>query len=882
MVQGGLAKMAIVCLCAVSGLLAAAVPAGAAMFFGATISGETYGQTGNAPKNLEAWELFERHAGKRVAILNQGHVWATFDKAEMDATHARGAIPLVTMGLGPSMTLDDVVNGSQDAAIKKWAQEAKAWGHPFLFAPWWEMNGGWYAWGRSPDFIVAWRRFHDLVVGQGATNVTWTWVVNSIWADPESDPRPYYPGDAYVDWTGLDSYNWGRNPAQPDKWLTPEQTVTPTLKLIREAAPTKPVAIVENASSEYGGNKTDYVREMLTSYLPHHPEIGAYLWFNWPFPKGDQRADWPIETSAPAQQQFRKSIQSSVFVPGPVSLPSLTKVMQPAAGAADPPQAADLSSAAEMAAGPDVAVAPDGTATVVWSARSGGESVVFARRIASDGTAGATRQLSASAAGTLVPQDALAPQVAVAPDGTAVVAWMRHDGSNFRIQARRITPGGTPEEATRTLSGANQDAAAPQVDVAPDGEATVVWKRFDGFHYLVQVRRIAPDGTSEGISQRLSESGRDAVEPQVAVADDGTATVVWSRFDGSDSIVQERRVEPDGTLEETTANLSAGGESAIQPRVEVDAEGVATVVWDRFDGADWIVQSRRVGAAGVPEGSAQNLSSSGRSAAEPELAIDSDGAATVVWDRFDGSSFVVQARRLNPSGTPVGVAVQLSAGGRDAADPQPALGPDGTATVLWSRFDGSNWIVQRRDLSSTGSLGGTQSLSLPGRSAGDPALAWGDDGTLVMTWKRFAGSGDVVQVGTVLKPPPPPPPPSPPPPQPKTGTAPGAQPGGDLGVVDNSFRIANIRLDRRRGTATLAVVVPGPGGLILDGAVFQRRQVAGAGRFTLRVVPKAAKRRLLRRSGSARLKVTVTFAPAGGEPRSRTLSLRLRKAPLPG
>src|SRR5215218_5451718 len=429
MVQGGLAKSAIVCLCALALIAStlAAAPAGAAMYFGATISAETYGKTGNAPRSLESWDLFERHAGRKVAILNQGQKWATFDQLEVDATAARGAIPLVTMG-----------PGEQDAAIKKWAQEAKAFGHPFLFAPWWEMNGGWYAWGRSPDFIAAWRRFHDLVVGQGATNVTWTWVVNSIWYDPASNPSPYYPGDAYVDWTGLDTYNWGRNPAQPDKWINPEQTITPTLDIIREVAPTKPLAIVETASSEYGGNKTDWTREMLTTYLPHHPEIGAFLWFNWNFEKGDKRADWPIESSAPAQQEFRKGIQSSLFVPGPVSLPALTKVPPPSGGSADPAQAADLAPAAEMAAGPDVDVGDNGTATVVWSARSAGEFGVFARQIEADGSRRAAQLLSAPGG------DALAPRVAMAPDGTAVVVWIGWDGASFRVQERRIAAGGVP------------------------------------------------------------------------------------------------------------------------------------------------------------------------------------------------------------------------------------------------------------------------------------------------------------------------------------------------------------------------------------------------------------------------------------------------------
>lgn len=881
MVQGGLAKAAVVCLCALAAILLAAAPAASgSMYFGATISGESYGQTGNAPRNVEAWDLFERHAGRKVAILNQGQKFATWDELEVEATHARGAIPLITMGLGEGVTIESVAKGAQDAAIKKWAQEAKAWGHPFFFAPWWEMNGGWYAWGRQPMFKQAWQRFHDLVAGQGASNVTWTWVANSIWYDPESNPAPYYPGDAYVDWTALDSYNWGRNPAQPDKWLTPEQTIGPTLKIIRETAPTKPVMIAENASSEYGGNKTDYIREMLTTYLPHHPEIGAYLWFNWNFPKGEKRADWPIESSAPAQQEFRKAIQSSLFVPGPVSLPNLTKVQPPVPAAADGPAAANLSTAAEMAGGPDLDVGADGTATAVWSAKSGGEFRVFARRIEADGARGVVQQLSAPGG------DALAPQVAVAPDGTAVVAWARWDGANFRIQERRLTPGGAPEEATRTLSGSGQDAADLQVGVGPDGTATVVWRRFDGFHPLVQMRRIAPDGTSEEAVQRLSEAGQDAVEPDVAVGPDGTATVVWTRFDGSNMVVQERRVEPAGALG-ATAGLSAAGQNAIEPQVELGPGGEATVVWTRFDGANWVIQGRRFSAAGVGEGAVLDLSAAGRSAAEPQLAIDPDGLATVAWDRYDGTNFVVQARRIAADGALLGAAANLSASGRDAADPQVAAAPAGGATVLWSRYDGTNWVVQRRDLGADGGLGATAALSAAGRGAGDAAAAWGADGTLAMVWRRFAGAGDVVQANTVPKPEVPPPTPDPEGEEEGSGGGAGAGAGAGTGSgggadtvapVDNSFTLGKARLNRRRGTATLMVEVPGPGLVAVDGAVPQQQRAEGPGRVALRILPKPAARRALNQRGSVRLKLTVTFVPRGGEPSSRAVSLRLKKA----
>jgi len=732
-------------LCALVLLLACGSTAGASTYFGATMSGEVYGQTGNAPRNTQAWDTFERHAGRKVAIVNASQAWTTFNKYEMDTSYGRGAIPLVNMGIG-STNLESIAKGGQDAAIKKWAQEAKAWGHPFLFAPWREMNGAWYAWGRSSWFVPAWRRFHDLVVEQGATNVTWTWVVNSIWSDPASDPTPYYPGDAYVDWTAMDSYNWGRMPAQPDRWKNPDQVISPTLKILRTVAPTKPVAIVEDASTEYGGNKTDWIREMLTTYLPHHPEIKAYLWFNWNFKKNEKREDWPIESSAPAQQQFRKAIQSSVFVSAPVSLPWLTKVVPPKAGTGDAAQAADISPAAETTTGPDLAVSGAGTTTVVWSARSGsGAFTVFARQITASGTRGPIRQLSASG------QDALAPQVAVASSGAATVAWVRSNGTNFQVQARRILAGGTPEESTKTLSGSGQDAAAPQIAVSPGGAATVVWKRFDGANYLVQERRIAADGTLEASARTLSEAGRDAVEPQVAVDGNGKATVVWTRFDGADSIVQMRRVGSEGTPAASATSLSAAGESAVQPRVAVNSVGAVTIAWARFDGVNWIVQARRLTTSGALSGSVQSLSATGGNAAEPQVAVAGDGTSTIAWSRFDGTSFVIQARRITAAGA-LGSTVTLSATGRDAADPQLALGSGGKAAVLWTRFDGSNWIVQRRDFAATGTLGTTENLSSAGRRASDPIVGWGGDGTLAMGWRRFNGAGDVIQAKTTSAP----------------------------------------------------------------------------------------------------------------------------------
>jgi hypothetical protein len=63
----------------------------------------------------------------------------------------------------------------------------------------------------------------------------------------------------------------------------------------------------------------------------------------------------------------------------------------------------------------------------------------------------------------------------------------------------------------------------------------------------------------------------------------------------------------------------------------------------------------------------------------------------------------------------------------------------------------------------------------------------------------------------------------------------------------------------------------------LAGAEPRHSYAAGAGTVSLRIVPRPAKRRQLRRNGSLRLRVTVTFAPDGGTASSHSLTVRLRQ-----
>jgi Glycosyl hydrolase family 26/HYDIN/CFA65/VesB-like, Ig-like domain len=762
--------------CFLVGLASTQTPLGggtaaAAIYWGATMKGEVYGLEGEAPKNPAVWERFEHDAGKKLTLVNTGQSWGQFDTATMQQVIDGGAIPLVTMGLTSGVTMQEVAEGKQDTQIRAWAKAAKAFGYPFMFRPWREMNGAWYSWGRDPHYVDAWRHFHDVVVEEGATNVTWAWIVNTIWSDTGSDPRPYYPGDQYVDWVGMDAYNWGRNPIQPDIWLSPEQAIDPTLQVLEAVAPTKPVALTEVASSEYGGNKASWIRDFLGSYLPNHPNIKSMFWFNWNILEEGQRYDWPIESSASAEQAFRDGIQSSEYLSQRPPLTALAKVPMPFwAGPATPigagpgptllgdgiwRPAAEIGAGGGDERGGEVAVAPDGTVTAVWEHYDGSHFVVQERRIGAGGfPLGPVHQLS-SAGGS-----AFDARVAVDPNGTATVVWKRYNGTSFVIQERRVDAGGTPEPSVHDLSLAGQFAGQPEVAARPDGGAVVVWERhmtatgsFFGFNFSRDVARIQstivhPNGTVAACCFDLTNADfdRNGFEPHVAVAPDSTAIVVWDRHNGSEQIVQARQLALSGSPAATTYDLSASGGNAIEPDVAISPDGKAAVTWTRFDGSSWVVQARRLALSGAPSGSALDISEPGGPALQPHVAALPGGSASIVWKQLGSSTYAVKQRRLDQSGA-LGATNLLSTAGVDAHEPEVAAGTDGSQTAVWALDDGSGEVVQARRIGPDGTPAAEiVDLSDIGADAGAPSVAAGGTSSAAVSWRRFDGIHDHVQL----------------------------------------------------------------------------------------------------------------------------------------
>jgi tripartite motif-containing protein 71 len=104
---------------------------------------------------------------------------------------------------------------------------------------------------------------------------------------------------------------------------------------------------------------------------------------------------------------------------------------------------------------------------------------------------------------------------------------------------------------------------------------------------------------------------------------------------------------------------------------------------------------------------------------------------------------------------------------------------------------------------------------------------------------------------------------------------------GSSPCVRNLIGFGPLERDRRRGTARLAMRIPGPGRLVLEGGqikrVNARPETAGMARLPIR--PRRGLRRTLNREVKARVLLSVAFTPTHGGPNTTLKPIELRKLP---
>lgn len=255
--------------------------------------------------------------------------------------------------------LPEIASGLWDDYIVKWSKRLIAWresygerGKPDILLRFGhEFNGNWYSYSGAPAvYVQAWRHVHKLFEIQGVNDyIEWVWCANNLNIDSVNDITRYYPGDAYVDWTSIDGYNWGSNFGWTS-WESFAEVYADPYHTLVSNYPEKPILIAEYGSAEpsdlpnplWGQNgdnsdshedKDDWVRDMLIVLEKSFPAIRAISLFNI-----NKELGWSITGEGnTGLAGMNRGLASDYFVSEYIAAPGKRKATQKEQGESSEP-----------------------------------------------------------------------------------------------------------------------------------------------------------------------------------------------------------------------------------------------------------------------------------------------------------------------------------------------------------------------------------------------------------------------------------------------------------------------------------------------------------------------------------------------------------------
>ena len=277
---------------------------------------------------------FERETGVQLDLVDVYLDWRTPFANVSHAVHhiaGHGAVPVLTWEAqtittteildgsrllplrdGTRMTLDEYLGDFAAGACRA----ARDTGQPILLRILHEMNGGWFAWGigyrdasgNQPNtehtYRQAWAKIHDAFDNRCGDRIQFVWAVNHFSEGPGTSIAGTYPGDAYVDYVGIDGYNWGARASWG--WQGFDTIFRQAYCAVTLVSP-KPVLIAETASTEAGGSKADWIRALFGK-LEEYDRIRGVVYFNDAKHEAEIAGgmDWPITSSPQALEAYSR------------------------------------------------------------------------------------------------------------------------------------------------------------------------------------------------------------------------------------------------------------------------------------------------------------------------------------------------------------------------------------------------------------------------------------------------------------------------------------------------------------------------------------------------------------------------------------------------
>ena len=254
--------------------------------------------------------------------------------------------------------------------------------------------------------------------------------------------------------------------------------------------------------------------------------------------------------------------------------------------------------------------------------------------------------------------------------------------ATFTTTGSTVTVGTTTQTSGSTIN--NFIAPVAYTVTAADGSAVT-------YTVTVTINRAWHNSASY-----INPGGTDAWYPQVAMDNNGNAIIVWQQYDGTNYHIfkSEYRGGIWTNPANLTDNISPGGAGAWNPQVAMDNNSNAIIVWQQSNGTNYHIfkSEYRSGVWTNPTGLTDNISPNGQDAAYPQVAMDNNGNAIIVWQQNDGVNDQIfkSEYRSGIWTNPANLSDHISPDGTNAWNPQVAMDNNGNAVIAWYQYDGAN------------------------------------------------------------------------------------------------------------------------------------------------------------------------------------------------
>lgn len=404
-----------------------------------------------------------------------------------------------------------------------------------------------------------------------------------------------------------------------------------------------------------------------------------------------------------------------------------------------------LSAEGEDTVSTDLAVGAGGAAAMIWRANQYSPSSEVKAAVHEPGAAW-------SAPVSLAPGAyAFEPRIAVGADGSATATWLERDaasGSPAVVRAARRPAGGSWTSATTISSPTDNATLSLEVGVDAAGNAVVVWLSQElgqsTGRFMAALRR----GGTWQTPTALGDPIQDPDQLTLDVAASGNATAAWVRSDGTNKRIVTTSLSTSGTWSAPN-DLTFGGVDTDFPRVAVDAQGDATLVWRRRDNP--IVVQAATRAASGDWTSPTTVSNAAEHALGASVDVDAAGNATAAW-RSSGSDPQQLVVADRPAGGAWTAPTVLTSDGRNGFEVAVARSSSGQTALAWRHASTTFTSAAEGNMQAlVRPAGGTWSaittLFPIDAETYDPLIGTDDAGNVVTAWRRSTAQASA-SVGT--------------------------------------------------------------------------------------------------------------------------------------